>query len=174
LASDEHRKNADLLNAYRLFSARAVPFREVVDTQRDLHYPQFRSQFPAGVRPEFHAGRVVGEDENVAFLDAGLAQFRQTGIDQLPADASPTILFGHCQMMQITAPAVMAAEHGANDAAILLRDKTEARSAPQISRYAGRVSDSFNPTPSVRCHNATTASQSSMRKTRTMVPLSPE
>jgi len=37
-----------------------------------LHHPQFSSQFPAGVRPEFHTGRIVGEDEDIAFLNAGL------------------------------------------------------------------------------------------------------
>jgi hypothetical protein len=61
--------------------------------QADLHQPQFRSQAPAGVRPEFHPGRVVGEDEDVAFLDASLAEFRQTGVHKLPADAATPVAF---------------------------------------------------------------------------------
>jgi hypothetical protein len=61
--------------------------------QTDLHQPQFRSQAPAGVRPELHPGRVVGEDKDVAFLDAGLAEFRQTGVHKPPADAATPVAF---------------------------------------------------------------------------------
>jgi hypothetical protein len=42
--------------------------------------------------------------------------------------------------MQITAPAIVTAQHGANDSPILFRNETEARVAPQIRRDgAGRV-----------------------------------
>jgi hypothetical protein len=58
-----------------------------------LHQPQFRSQVPAVVRPKFHPGDVVGEDKNVAFGDAGLAKFRETGIYELPADAATPVTF---------------------------------------------------------------------------------
>jgi hypothetical protein len=58
-----------------------------------LHQPQFRSQAPTGVRPKFHAPRIVGEDKNVAFGDAGLAEFCQTGIHKLPANAAAPVTF---------------------------------------------------------------------------------
>src|SRR5579859_1076078 len=115
-------------------SARAVISRLTLIFQTELHHLQFRSQLPAGMRPEFHAGCIVGEDEDVAFLNAGLAEFRQTGMDQLPTNALLTVPPGHRQMMQITAPAIVTAEHGANEATVLFSNKTETRIASQIRR----------------------------------------
>jgi hypothetical protein len=83
------------------------------------------------MRPKLHARRIVGEDENVAFLNASLAEFRQTGSCQLPAYPTMAIPPGYRQMMKVTAPAIVAAQHGANDPAILLRNETEARVASQ-------------------------------------------
>src|SRR5690348_17129913 len=40
--------------------------------------------------------------------------------------------FGHRQMMQITAPAIVTAKHGTNDAAIHYRNQTETRIASQV------------------------------------------
>jgi hypothetical protein len=74
-------------------SARAVSSCTTSVIQPDLHQPQFRPQTPAGVRPELHALRVAGEDEDVAFLDAGLAEFRLTGIHEPPADATTPVAF---------------------------------------------------------------------------------
>ena len=64
-----------------------------VSNQPDLHQPQFRPQFPTVVGPKLPARGIVGEDEDVAFLDAGLAEFRQTGIHELPADATTPVAF---------------------------------------------------------------------------------
>jgi len=111
--------------------ARTVPLRAAVVFQTNLHQPQFRAQLPAGVHPKLHACRIIREDEDVAFGNAGLAEFRQTGIYQSPADASLTMPLGHREMMQVTAPAVVAAQHGANYPAILLRNETEAWIVPQ-------------------------------------------
>ena len=74
-------------------SALAVSSCSASVIQADLHQSQFRSQAPAGVRPELHALRVVGDDEDVAFLDAGLAEFRQTGTHELPAYAATLMAF---------------------------------------------------------------------------------
>ena len=74
-------------------SAPAVSSCSTSVIQTDLHQSQFRPQAPAGVRPELHARRVVGEDEDVAFLDAGLAEFRQTGVHKPPADAATPVAF---------------------------------------------------------------------------------
>jgi hypothetical protein len=53
-------------------SARAIASRPAAGIQQDLPQPQFRSQLPAGVLPEFQARRIAGEDEDVAFLNARL------------------------------------------------------------------------------------------------------
>jgi hypothetical protein len=74
-------------------SALAVSSCSTSVIQTDLHQPQFRPQTPADVRPELHALCVAGKDENVAFLDAGLAEFRQTGIHKPPADAATPVAF---------------------------------------------------------------------------------
>jgi len=74
-------------------SALAVSSCSTSVIQTDLHQSQFRPQTPAGARPELHALRVAGEDEDVAFLDAGLAEFRQTGTYKLPADATTPVAF---------------------------------------------------------------------------------
>jgi hypothetical protein len=123
-------------------STRAIPSRAAAVIQANLHQPQFRSQPPTGVRPKLHTRRVVREDEDVAPLNAGLSEFRQTGIYELPADAATPVTFQHRQMMQVTAPAVVTAQHGADDSAILFRNKAEARVAPQKRRY-GRARVGF-------------------------------
>jgi hypothetical protein len=56
-----------------------------------LHQPQLLSQAPACVRPKLDARRVAGENENVAFGDAGLAEFCQTGIHKPPANAATPV-----------------------------------------------------------------------------------
>jgi hypothetical protein len=48
-----------------------------------------------------------------------------------------TMPSGHRKMMQATTPAIMAAQHSANDPAILLRNETEARVASQIRGDGG-------------------------------------
>jgi hypothetical protein len=65
----------------------AVPSCMAAVTQTDLHQAQFRSQLPAGARPELYPFRVVGEDKDVAPGDAGLAELRQTGSHQSPPNA---------------------------------------------------------------------------------------
>jgi hypothetical protein len=90
-------------------SARAIALFTVPVVQSDLHNPQFFSQFPASVGPEFHTCHIVGEDKEVASLNAGLFQPGQTGVHQSSPDTPPTISFGQGQMMQITAATLMAA-----------------------------------------------------------------
>ena len=114
------------------WSAGTIPPHAAVVIQTDLHQSQFLSQAPAGARPKLHARRIVSKDEDVASLNSGLAELRQTGIHELPADASTPVAFRHHQMMQVAPPAVVTAQHGANDSAILLRNKTEARVPSQI------------------------------------------
>jgi hypothetical protein len=43
------------------------------------------------VRPKLDARRVAGENENVAFGDASLAEFCQTGIHKPPANAATPV-----------------------------------------------------------------------------------
>jgi len=100
--------------------------------QTDLHQPQFRSQAPASVRPELHPFRVISEDKDVALGNAGPAEFRQTNIHQLPADAATPMAFGHRQVMQVAAPAIVTAQQGANDSAVFLGHDAQPRIAPQI------------------------------------------
>jgi len=42
-----------------------------------------------------------------------------------------TILPGYGQMMQVTTPAIVTAQHGADDSAILFRNEAQPRVAPQ-------------------------------------------
>jgi hypothetical protein len=60
--------------------------------------------------------------------------------------------------MQVTAPAIMTAQHGANDPASCSATKLERGLCRRNAAMARRVSDSFSPTPSVRRHKASTAS----------------
>ena len=74
-------------------SAGAIPSGTALVIQVDLHQSQFLPQFPAGVSPELHPVRVAGEDEDIAFLDAGLAEFRQAGIHELSSDTTAPMTF---------------------------------------------------------------------------------
>jgi len=84
------------------------------------------------VDPECYAGGVVGEDEDIASLNASLAELRQTGIHQLPAGTLLPVLPGHGQMVQVTPPAVMTTQYRADEAALFLGYETKTRIAPQI------------------------------------------
>ncbi|MFZ1073312.1 MAG: hypothetical protein WAO21_07730 [Verrucomicrobiia bacterium] len=61
-------------------------------------------------------------------------------------------------MVQVTTPPVVTAQHGTGNPPIRFGNQAEARLRRKNAAMAGRVSDSFNPTPSVRRHNAMTAS----------------
>jgi hypothetical protein len=92
--------------------------------QPDLHQLNFRPQTPSHPRSKLHAGHVTGEEENTAFLNANLVEFRHACADELTANAALPMAFRHREMMQITAPAIVAAQHGTDDPAILFRDET--------------------------------------------------
>lgn len=106
--------------------------------QPDLHQLNIRPRIPPDALPKFLAGRIAGEEEDGAFLDAKLAEFCQARLDELPAKAALPVPFGNGEMMQVAAPAIVAAQRGADDATIFLRHKTHARVASQI-RGDGRA-----------------------------------
>ena len=76
----------------------------------------------------------MGVEENAALRDAVPAETSERFVDQLAAKAAPTVRGSHGQMMQVAAPAVVAAKDGADDDTVFIeRDKAEAGVANQKS-----------------------------------------
>ena len=62
--------------------------------------------------PKFSSGHIAGEEEDGAFVNASLAEFCQTRLDQLAPDAALLVTFRYGQVMQVAAPSIVAAQHG--------------------------------------------------------------
>jgi len=77
--------------------------------------------------PKGSARGIASEEEDVAFLDAEPPQLSEAGVHQMPAQTPPTLRLLDRQVMQIAAPPVVAAEHGADDLALGPRHEAQAR-----------------------------------------------
>jgi hypothetical protein len=85
------------------------------------------------VLPEGFAEFVVGQQEDVAFLDAQRAEARQTGIDQGAADSVASAIGGDGEMVEIAAAAVVAGKNGPDDSPFSPHNKAEPRIAIQVA-----------------------------------------
>ncbi len=97
-----------------------------------LHDHQIFARGPAFAQPEGTAGGVGGVEENAAFLDTVPAEARERFVDQPAAEAPPAVRGNDGQVVEISAPAVMPAKDGADDAAVFVqRDEAQAGIAHQ-------------------------------------------
>ena len=111
---------------------------------------------PAVVGPEGFTELIVGQQEDVAFRDAGGTEPRQARFDQGPADSFASARRSNREMMEIASSPIIAAENGADDSPFLPGDKAEPRMSRQIAgdAFAGVdvlvQPDPFRVPPKVR------------------------
>ena len=76
-----------------------------------LHEPQVGPDAPAQAPPERPTGGVVGKEKQVALGNVLRPELPEAVLHQLPSDAPPPPLPGHGKVVQVSPPAVMAAQH---------------------------------------------------------------
>jgi hypothetical protein len=102
------------------------------------------------------SGGIVPRNEDDCAGDARLAQARDAFLDKAPANTLPVMCGRHRQVIDQAAPAIVPAEHRADDRPVLFRDATKTWVAREISAYfLFRIAlgdfDSFDDTP--KCHD---------------------
>jgi len=99
-----------------------------------LHDHQVFARSPAFAQPKGATDGVVGVEKNAAFRDAVPAETRERFVDQPAAKAPSAVRGNHGQVVEVSAPAVMPAQHGADDDAFCVQ-RNEAQTG--IARQKG-------------------------------------
>jgi len=87
---------------------------------------------PAHFLPEFRAGLVGVQEEQVALVDARGLERRQGGLRQPPSDALMPVVRMHRQVVDEAAPSVMPAEDGADQLVSVKGDEAGAGVAVHV------------------------------------------
>ena len=99
--------------------ASATPAARVGGPRRPaLHEPKVGPDIPAQSPPEFPGRPVAGEKKQVALGDARLAELPEADGDQCPSHALAPPFPVDGKVMQVAPPAVVAAQHGRDHAAL--------------------------------------------------------
>jgi len=78
------------------------------------HDQQIVPPEPACCLPKSEPGFIILVDKNMTALDSAVPECLKALFDQRPADAAVANLLADCQVLQVTSPAVMTAEHRSN------------------------------------------------------------
>ena len=99
------------------------------------HHHQFHPLVPADAFPEGDGVWTVGEDEDVALVNSGSSEGGEAPLDQHSAHSSAAMGFADGQVVDVAAPAIVAAEHGPHEMLSVVGHEAEARVAVKIARY---------------------------------------
>lgn len=83
------------------------------------HHGQFYSRGPAQAFPEFNAALVSFINKKMTFLDSDPGQSKHTAADQGLSYPLPAVPRMNHQVVDITPPTIMSAEHTAHNLSIL-------------------------------------------------------
>src|SRR6266487_1531231 len=82
------------------------------------------SRLPPEMIPEFERVVIIGEDHQMTLIDADVDKGAKTSIRKATSNTLSAILRMNSKVVEITAPAIGAAQHGTDDRAVGHGDKT--------------------------------------------------
>jgi len=79
---------------------------------------------------------IIGENEDVALVNPVSSEGGEASLNQHSAQSSAAMALADGQVMDVAAPAIVAAEDGSHEMLSIMGHKAQARIAMEIARYA--------------------------------------